>query len=790
MPNQPDSTSFFHGIIERYDDRAGFGYIRADNNDPTAELLLVHRKSLRQRDTTLVPGDRVAFSAKLVERGLVATDVHHFAPAEVGDSSETDFDLQTDSPTPPAPYDWLAHAIVARDARKYDEAAALYEKGLHSSATVQLILSYAAMEKNRNRRTAAMRVYELGLRLFPKSAKLWEDAGTLAASLGDFSKALRLLENSLSIIRGTSRYGGEKGVLIALARTHFQIDTINSLSDSVTRYEEAMRVFGRGHTRLPESDLLKMNIAKIRTQHHRGNLTVQFLRSAAFDIVRARLLAQTTEGAEFIVSIDDPEFRESYGLARHLIVRCMFKSQIDPSDLNSLDESVAAWARSGLGDEQVALLILASLPADLQRLLSTRIEDRRKLMPAIVPIQQADIETSTEPLAAVRASLDRWLYRRDLFAGNSPVEGRRFFGRDKPLAEIRYAITTNLPSGIFGLRKVGKTSLLKEAQRRAAEVGDLVVYMDLLTVPGDVSDVRWLYWKLGDGLRQEAAKHPLKNFLWRLGGEFTDFLEIPTTFPVATAFDSDLTRLLKLLPTLGISPKPKVVILLDEVERLLPTTLGKAGFTGFFDFFSYLRGVSQENKDFVLIITAANPLVSEAPQFDARDNPVFNFFNEIYLQLLEPSECSLMMRQLGRGMGIIFHKDAIDYVYAMTGGHPFFARQLCSFVAEHHPARPLMVDARIIEHLVDRYLDVRSSDFEEIVERLARDFPEELKICIAIAQSGTGLSVEQLNSEYSHTGTALRHLTGYQIVAVTASKAALTIDLLGRWLRKRYPADE
>ena len=86
-----------------------------------------------------------------------------------------------------------------------------------------------------------------------------------------------------------------------------------------------------------------------------------------------------------------------------------------------------------------------------------------------------------------------------------------------------------------------------------------------------------------------------------------------------------------------------------------------------------------------------------------------------------------MMRELGRGMGIKFSQAATDYVYSLTGGHPFFARQLCSFVAGQRADRPLYVDDQIIASLVDRYLDVRSGDFEEIVERLDEDFPISLR---------------------------------------------------------------
>ena len=118
---------------------------------------------------------------------------------------------------------------------------------------------------------------------------------------------------------------------------------------------------------------------------------------------------------------------------------------------------------------------------DYSNRCSKRIDSHR---PAIVPVSQSQLERSDDPLGTVRTILDQWLYRRDLFAVNSPVVGNRFFGRDRALSELRAAIQTGASAGVFGLRKVGKTSLLKETARRFTEVGDIVVYLDLLTRSG------------------------------------------------------------------------------------------------------------------------------------------------------------------------------------------------------------------------------------------------------------------------------------------------------------------
>ena len=735
-----------YGFINLFDGRSAF----------------FHVSSLRNCETRPASGTSVVCDVFESEKGLTARDVF----------------IEEATPRPLA-VDLLPQAILARDARQFDDAARLYEKGMSQSPSIQLVLSFAAMEKNRNRKSRAMQIYEKGISLFPRVAKLREDAGILAASLGRYRDALRFFAEALQICHTTNQ-GGEKGVLLGLARTYDRMDTLSDLQMAVDYYEKAKTVF-KGDGRIPATDELAYQIARIRVQHHRGNLAFQFVKSAGFKIVRAEVHDQKTSGADFIVSIDKTELIESYGLSNYLLIRCMFKSEVMHSDLEDLDDRISSLGTSGIADDQVALLIVSSLAPNLQRTLYRRIEERRQGKPSVIPLLQTSIETSTEPLGVLRELLDQWLYRRDLFALNSPVVGRRFFGREKPLAELREAITTSVPLGVFGLRKVGKTSLLKETERRLSDSGDIVAYIDLLRVPSDVTDVRWLYWRIANQLREHAEELGWGAISWRLGGAFVDFLSIPQNFPVATAFDADMTALLKRIGDSTISPRPKVALLLDEVERLLPTRSGKVDFQGFFDFFGYFRGLCQESNDFVFVVTGANAAVAETAQFDGRDNPVFNFFREVYLQLLDINECKMMIKTLGRGMGIQFEDTACESVHSLTGGHPFFTRQLCSFLANRHNDRPLIISRKLVNDAVKDYLHFAGKDFREILDRLSRDYPEERDLCVSLATSEAGLPLQSIRE-----GDTVRHLVGYQIAEVVNGELILTMDLMRHWLRREY----
>ena len=723
-------------------------------------------------------GVNVQFSYSPTERGYEADSIEIVAPSQAREKSRTSgVSLGTQ-------HDLLALAIIARDGKRLDEAAHLYRRGMTESPSVQLVTSYAAMEKNRNRRTEALRIYEEGLKLYPGNLKLYADGGILAASSGNHQKALFLLEKGLALAQGSERI--ERTFHLALARVFVSRKTKEDLRTGLDYYQRAKKAFDRsrfGKGAFLKEDLLAMNLASVRLQHYRGNLVYEFVSRAGFRILDAHLLEQATVGADFVVEVRNPELVESYGIAGNLLIRCIFKTDLVLSDIENLEKKTSDLGAASFIDDQVSLLVVASLTEAAEKLLYRRIEDKRRTTPAIVPLTQSQIETADDPLSALRFVLDRWLYRRDLFAQNFPVSGRLFFGRHRPLTELKDAIANGISAGIFGLRKVGKTSLLKEIERRSMESGDIVVYMDLLRVPGDITDTRWIYWKLASELNIRIQRSGIKIKQWRLGGNFSDYMDIPSEFPVATAFDADLTQVLYALRNSALMPRPRVILMLDEIERVLPNNLGKDGFRGFFDFFGYLRGVAQESDDFVVIVTGANAAIAEASQFSGRDNPVFNFFREIYLPLLQPAETSVMVRTLARGMGIHFGVPACDLVHKLTGGHPFFARQFCSFLSDRFTERPLQVSITQITTAINQYLEVASKDFQEIVDRFSRDYPQELSACVAVAKAGGSIGLGLL-AEKGGDNLSLKHLLGYQLVEVRDDQVSLTMDFMRLWLMR------
>lgn len=825
----------YKGTIGLFNYEYGHGYIQLDRSIDDIKTILINRNSLRNPEIILYKGDRVSFSIIPSKEGIKAEDVHliidnydksytgkiysyyfdrgyGFIEIEIGErvffhisnwvnknepiikDSTVTFDLYRSEKGLQAKnvevikirednYDYLAQATISKDKREFEEAIRLYELGLINSPSSQLVLSYAATLKNLHRNEQAKTVFLRGIKLFPKIPKLREDLGSLLISMDEYDESIIHLEEALKLTRETNKDGG-KFILTLLGKAHY---LNSSLTKSIMYYEEAQPLFV--DSKMPNSDIRLLEFARVRTQHPIGNITYSFFNIENFEIVFSKLLAQNSEGAEYTIEFTDSSlFRESYGLNKQILVRAYFKANISNSDLKDLDQSIKEKSSGGFIDDQVAIIIVPTLKPEFERLLWKRIEDKKGLLPSIIPLRQAEIEKEKAE-KQLRLAFDHWLYRRDLYAGNRAVVGRMFFGRGKPLSEIRETVNSGTCAGIFGLRKVGKTSLLKESQRRFNELGNISIYIDLLRVPSDLHNCDWIYWRIADELFKEvdqifAGTEFFAGIKWRLGGAFKDFLDIPQNYPVSSALDSDITQLLDALGKTNISPKPKIILLIDEIERLIPSEDGH-GLSGSFDLLSYLRGVNQENENFVVVIAGANAKITEDAQFSKKDNPVFNFFREIYLPLLEKSECDTMVRELGKGMGIKYDGSALNYIFSLTGGHPFITRQLCSFIADQKTNRPISLNKDDIDKAIEFYLDIKGGDFSEILQRLKRDFPDELDALLLTSQYNNNKEHVSLSDLRSIIGTtSIKHLTGYQLIRIDNNSVVLTIELLGKWLTK------
>jgi len=679
----------------------------------------------------------------------------------------------------------IEEALNARDDGDITRARALFERGLRECPIPQVVLSYAAMMKAEDPDEAAL-IYERGLRIdeIAKSSKVWEDAGVFASQRGQFDNAVRYLNQALALARAHPERRGLKGVLQALGHVHYRRGTEESIRLADDYYQEAIQLHGGWesfHARAPLHQVnhvhaIQAALARLRSQTPTGKTAYAFLEASGLRLVDANTDAAAGY-SDLVCEVTDSALRDDYRLGERIFVRLQLENANSPHPHDVENAALEAAAQSAC-DKSTALLIVPEVSVDLESRLRLRLDDTSDRRPlVIVPLAQRDLERAATPLQTLRDALGAYLYRRDLFPRVGIVTGAEFFGRQRVLAEINNLLLRGEPIGLFGLRRTGKTSVLQAVKERQREQGNVVLHADLLGSEQQV--ISWLLHSLADDLRNAVEAILPRDFHWDLAGRFPSFVSAGE-FPISDAFFSDLQRVLQALQLNPLDRRPKIILVIDELEVLQGESSSRT-----FDLLRNARGLQNRYQGgFDYIVTAANPSICEKGQIDGRDNPVFNCIRPLYLEFLTPAECSEMICELGRGMGISFDQEAMRRVYAATAGHPFLTRWLCSIAAKLRPSRPLRLTANDIINAEGIYNRDRSGDdLQEIVDRLKRDYPVELGLLHQIAATHQPVPLRQLLSgSTDDQRRAIRHLLSYQLAAETDHGIVLRMELMRRWL--------
>ncbi|MCP4360463.1 MAG: hypothetical protein GY796_20835 [Chloroflexi bacterium] len=294
----------------------------------------------------------------------------------------------------------------------------------------------------------------------------------------------------------------------------------------------------------------------------------------------------------------------------------------------------------------------------------------------IIPIDDATIQRGREQQNE-REILARYLgpflgRRRDLYDTRHPVADRlNFFGRQVYADELLEVMAEGRPLALFGLRKMGKSSLLQYLRDKTSFP---VAYVDL-QASIELAD---LYTQILTSWKH-SLRVKLENIVW----EPPRLEKSPDTDPrhLATRFTMSVRELMSRIETEGY--EPRLGLLIDEIELIVPfqtpdTPISESDLTHYLSFARALRGLVQETGFLSLLVVGVDPTLNRVNRWQGHQNPFYQFFREMYLGALSHDDCIQMVRNIGRQMELAYQDDAVAFVARLSGGHPFLARQLCS----------------------------------------------------------------------------------------------------------------
>ncbi|MFF3789507.1 AAA-like domain-containing protein [Streptomyces sp. NPDC001981] len=377
------------------------------------------------------------------------------------------------------------------------------------------------------------------------------------------------------------------------------------------------------------------------------------------------------------------------------------------------------------------------------------------------------------------AALKNRLYARDLYDLPSAVHrSEDFFGRKVIVKEL----VTRLRSGgghvgIFGLRKIGKTSLMYRLQTALRNDDSVyVAHVDVERVDAIKQTAEHLLWNLGESIYDSHRQiRRINDF--QLFGQYRLFSAIPDASQVFELFDHDMRLLFS-------ERRRKLVLMFDEIELLSPLAPGSQWGNAFVRAWRLLRGLDQQYPNRLsFFVTGTNPSIFERNSIQGVESPVYNYFSITYLKPLPAEDVRSLLVDLGQRMGLNWRPEAVERVFSATGGHPALVRALASLVHRsipRHEAQAIVI-AEHVRGAVDRFFTERSSLLSQVVAILEEQYPNEYFLLELLAEARLGEYREYAEAFPSDTA----HLTGYGLCGVPQQCTKIEIELLQTSLQRK-----
>lgn len=775
-----------------FNPKKGLGHARL----PDSRTVWLALKDAIQPDAKPLPGDIVELRLEQSPRGLegreikiipkvdepeVASSTAKTTTAEVESKppetlSSPDSTIPVSAkPSPPGTIkaeQLYQKAALARTEGRIEESRQLFRQAIEAGAGEHVYIAFFKMEMERGSTADARPIVRRAIDTYP-------DQPTFYDMYGHMERRLRRYQQAEQIFRqGLIRSAHHASLRWGLGQTLVQIGTEGSLLEASAIFDSLDQ-----EGKLRKSDGIYQRF-KILERNARAARAYDFFQSAGMKVGIVLQKDSPAHITDMVAEISKPEFSESFGLDGSFLVRCFQRAprQIEVVNLGRSLRQLGAQSVLGLqgGGEVVlnsslAFMAVPSIDAVRDQVMSTLSDSNE----ALVPLNDAMFRDSEDPLQTLRDLLGQYLGLRDLYSSTLPVSGRRFFGRERLLLQLTDEVRHGQFLGIYGLRKIGKTSLIYQLRDEKLR-GEAVAYVDLqASIAPTIGNCNPLYWELERDLYLRLVeRNPRAAEHLRLGKveRFSDLPESGTR--ARLLFTEDLRSLLDALTARTVSGIKHIVIVLDELERILPVG-NQPGISGYIEFFGLLRGLAQMDRYRDLlsnVVVAANAAISERAYWEGRENPVFALYKTVFLPPLSESESVEMISSLGRGMSVHWEPAAMSAVFSETGGHPFLTRALCSRITKQNLTRPINITAQIVQSQIEPFIRYESDKLEQIIELLRTNFPKEERFLQQIA-------LDRILSDISYE--ALGHLLGYRLIAAEEGSYQITLNLLRRWLRRR-----
>jgi hypothetical protein len=414
-----------------------------------------------------------------------------------------------------------------------------------------------------------------------------------------------------------------------------------------------------------------------------------------------------------------------------------------------------------------SITMLLSKDDNVQRALRDLLKTDQECQ-VIVPFSYHEIIECSDAFF-VRNRFKEFFYSRDLFSFQNPLtKDYYFFGRKDLVHDIVNRHNSSENSGLFGLRKTGKTSIVFGVQRVLQNSNNSSVYVDCQNPSFHKSRWNKALWLIIDTYKKEN----------KLECKVHDHEEY-TEENAARFFSKDIVALQK-------KQKGRILIIFDEIEHITfgvsPSEHWKKDNDSLF-FWQSIRSSFQSNQGvFTYLIVGTNPKCVEMPSINGTDNPIFSQIPYQFIPSFDVTQTKEMVNKLGGIMGLRFDEIIYGKLTEDFGGHPFLIRLVCSkihnIVKQNRPAR---VDKAIYESSKKEFERDNSSYIEMVINVLKEYYHDEYEMLTMLSIG----DVKQFNEFAQISKEYTSHLIGYNILDENNGIFTFKIEAIKRYLESK-----
>ncbi|MBM6972204.1 AAA-like domain-containing protein, partial [Mordavella massiliensis] len=277
--------------------------------------------------------------------------------------------------------------------------------------------------------------------------------------------------------------------------------------------------------------------------------------------------------------------------------------------------------------------------------------------------------------------------------------------------------------GVFGVRKTGKTSLLFKIDRIVREQ------------------------HLGFVFYYDCKSPSYRKFHWNeLLGEICDNIAKRLKIRINRNYDEkNIIKSFRYVMKEASIRNKKVVIIFDEIEYIsFKSPLDPHWKTEYIEFWQTMWSVQSLHRNLVFIISGVNASVTEVDMINGVQNPLFGIVQSEYLQGLSSEETHVMVRTLGKRMGLKFSYDTIEFLFNQYNGHPMLTRLACSYIGRQFSddLRPVDIVLDIVQKMQEDIDIDLAYYFKHIVSEIQQFYPDEYEMFELLASGQTSDFVE------------------------------------------------